>query len=63
MERDDKKSLGTIYYSISCLVLTLFSFLWFKNKLYAGIGLLSMGYGDGLIALIGQKFKSKEFKI
>ena len=63
MERDDKKSLGTIYYAISCLALTLLSFLWFKNKLYAGIGLLTMGYGDGLAALIGNKFKSFEFKI
>ena len=63
MERDDKKSMGTVYYAISCLVLTLCSFLWFKNKLYAGIGLLTMGYGDGLAALIGSKFKSKDFKI
>lgn len=63
MERDDKKSLGTVYYAISCLVLTLISFLWFNNKMYAGIGLFAMGYGDGLAALIGQKFKSKEYKV
>lgn len=58
MEREDKKSLGTVYYAISCLVLTLLSFLCFKNKLYAGIGLFAMGYGDGLAALIGSRFKS-----
>ena len=63
MERDDKKSLGTVYYAISCLVLTLFSFLWFNDKMHAGIGLFAMGYGDGLAALIGTRFKSKEFKI
>ena len=63
MERDDKKSLGTVYYAISCLVLTLLSFLWFKNRLYAGIGLFTMGYGDGLAALVGSKFKSKKFVI
>lgn len=63
MERDDKKSLGTVYYAISCLVLTLISFLWFNNKMYAGIGLFAMGYGDGLAALIGQKFKSKEYNV
>ena len=63
MERDDNKSLGTVYYAISCLILTLLSFLWFKNKLYAGIGLFAMGYGDGFAALIGSKFKSKEFMI
>ena len=63
MERDDKKSLGTVYYAVSCLVLTLLSFLWFKNNLYAGIGLFAMGYGDGFAALIGNKFKSKELSI
>lgn len=63
MERDDKKSLGTIYYAISCLVLTLCSFLWFKNKLYAGIGLMVMGYGDGFAALIGSKYKSVKYEI
>lgn len=63
MERQDKKSLGTVYYAISCLILTILSFVVFKNKLYSGIGLLTMGYGDGLAAIIGCKFKSKEFKI
>ena len=63
MERDDKKSLGTVYYAISCLALTLLSFLWFKNRLYAGIGLFAMGYGDGLAALAGTNFKSKKFVI
>ena len=63
MERDDKSSLGTIYYAISCLILTLLSFLCFKNKLYAGIGLFAMGYGDGLAALVGSSFKSIDYKI
>lgn len=63
MERDDKKSLGTVYYAISCLVLTILSFLWFKNRLYAGIGLFAMGYGDGLAALAGTNFKSKKIVI
>lgn len=63
IERDDKSSLGTVYYALSCLVLTILSFSCFNNKLYAGIGLFVMGYGDGFAALIGSNFKSKEYKI
>ena len=63
MEREDKKSLGTVYYAISCLILTLLSFLYFDNKMYACIGLLTMGYGDGFAAIIGKNLKSKEYNI
>ena len=63
MEREDKKSLGTVYYAVSCLILTLLSFWVFHHKMYAGIGLLTMGYGDGLAALIGTKFKSPKYII
>ena len=63
IERESKKSLGTIYYAISCLLLTLVSFLYLKNMLYGGIGLLTMGYGDGFAAISGIKVKSKEYYI
>ena len=63
MERDENKTLGTVYYAISCLLLTILTFTGFNNKLYAGIGILTMGYGDGLAALIGRKFTSREFKV
>lgn len=63
IERKDRKSLGTVYYAVSCLLLTLISFSYFKNMLYGGIGLLVMGYGDGFAAIFGMKFKSYEYHI
>ncbi len=63
IEREDKKSLGTVYYAGSCFLLTLVSFLFLKNMLYGGIGLLTMGYGDGFAAIFGTKIKSHEYSI
>ena len=63
IERKEKNSLGTIYYAVSCLLLTLVSFIYFNNMLYGGIGLLVMGYGDGFAAIFGMKFKSYEYQV
>lgn len=64
MERDgSKKDLGTVYYAISLLILSL---LTFKNKelAYIGaLGILIMGYGDGFAAIIGTKYGKHKFKI
>lgn len=57
MERNDD-SLGTIYYAISMLLLTGIGFV-FKQPLLPFIGLLTMAYGDGLAAIIGQKFSKQ----
>ena len=63
IEREEKNSLGTVYYAISCLVLTLVSFLYFKNMLFGGIGMLAMGYGDGFAAIFGNKFNSMKYYV
>ena len=67
MEREEgeenKDSLGTVYYAISLLVLALITFGPVKNPLIGLCGAIVMGYGDGLAAVIGQRFKTKEFKI
>ena len=63
IEREEKDSLGTVYYVVSCLILTIVSFVYFENMLFAGIGIFAMGYGDGFAAIFGDKFKSKEYKI
>ena len=67
MERDEgeenKDSFGTVYYAISLLVLSLITFGPLKNPLIGLCGAVVMGYGDGLAAVIGQKFKTKEFQI
>lgn len=67
MERDEgqenKDSLGTVYYAISLLILALLTFGPLNNPLIGLCGIVVMGYGDGLAAVFGQTFKSKEFKI
>ena len=55
MERDNSNSLGTIYYPISLLFLVIISYL-IKDKIISGIGILILGYGDGLAALVGKKY-------
>lgn len=54
MERDGgKKDLGTVYYAISLLILSILT-LGENNIGYIGaLGILTMGYGDGLAAVIG----------
>ncbi len=67
MERDEsdsnKESLGTVYYALSLLILALITFGPLKNPVIGLCGILVMGYGDGLAAVIGQAIKSKEFII
>ena len=72
MERDGgKKDLGTVYYAISLLILALFTVGEGNNGYIGALGILTMGYGDGLAAvvgtfkgtkytLIGENLKSKE---
>ena len=48
MERDgSSKDLGTVYYAISLLILAYLTFAY-KVPYIGGIGILVMGYGDGL---------------
>lgn len=49
------KDLGTVYYAISLVVLAASSFAIGKPWL-GGIGILSMGWGDGLAAIVGPRF-------
>ena len=67
MERDDndenKDSLGTVYYAISLFILAALTFGKINNPAIGLCGIIVMGYGDGLAAVIGQAVKSKEFKV
>jgi len=56
MERGGKGNLGTVYYPISLLVLVLATFLIVKNPYIGLLGVMIMGYGDGLAAVIGKKY-------
>ena len=50
-----RKSLGTFFYALSIGV--LIAWFWpLKLPQYAAIGILTMTWGDGLAALIGQRF-------
>ena len=67
MERDandeNKDSLGTVYYAISLFVLSILTFGVLNDPAIGLCGIIVMGYGDGLAAVIGQAVNSKEFKI
>lgn len=67
MERDDsaasEKTLGTVFYAISLLVLVILTFGINKQPILGLIGALVMGYGDGFAAIAGQSIKSKEYHV
>ncbi|MBD1937567.1 diacylglycerol/polyprenol kinase family protein [Microcoleus sp. FACHB-68] len=55
-------SFGTLFYAISIGVLVA----WFwplQQPQYAALGILVMTYGDGLAAIIGQKFGKHPYKL
>ena len=65
MERDEDKKdgLGTVYYAIALLILAYLTFGPLNNTLLGLCGVIVMGYGDGMAAVVGQSVKSKSFKI
>ncbi|MEC4815533.1 MAG: SEC59/DGK1/VTE5 family protein [Scytonema sp. PMC 1069.18] len=57
-----RKSLGTFFYSASIGV--LIAWFWtLQQPQYAVLGILIMTWGDGLAALIGQRFGKHQYKI
>lgn len=64
MERSEGKGdLGTVYYAISLLILALVTFAPGQNPLVGAAGILIMGYGDGLAALVGKRFPIGRYRI
>ncbi len=66
MERDQdagKGDLGTVYYAISLLILAVLTFGPGKDPIVGAVGILLMGYGDGLAALIGKKYPWGKYRI
>lgn len=67
MERDDSpkeaQTLGTVYYAISLLAISIFSFGLVHNPFFGLIGIAVMGYGDGFAAIAGKGIKSKHFNV
>jgi phytol kinase len=57
MERGGKGNLGTVWFPVSLLVLVALSFGFDAVPVHAAlIGILVMGYGDGLAAVIGTAY-------
>lgn len=63
MERENQDGLGTVYYAISLLIVSIFTFGIIKKPEIGLCSILIMGYGDGLAAVIGKKIKSYEYKV
>ena len=61
IESVGRKSFGTLFYAISMGVLT--AYFWQDNPQYAVIGILIMAWGDGMAAIIGQRFGQHSYHI
>lgn len=59
----NKKDLGTVYFAISLLILTIVTFREGSHPYIGAIGVLVMGYGDGFAAVFGTKYTKQSFKI
>ncbi|MEB3217475.1 MAG: SEC59/DGK1/VTE5 family protein [Nostocales cyanobacterium 94392] len=57
-----RKSLGTFFYSVSIGILIAW-FWYLKQPFYAALGILIMAWGDGLAALIGQRFGKHKYNV
>ena len=57
-----RKSLGTFFYALSIGILILY-FWPLQQYQYAAIGILTMTWGDGMAALIGQRFGQHPYQI
>ncbi len=57
-----RQSLGTFFYSVSFGILVAW-FWYLQQPQYAALGILIMTWGDGLAALIGQRFGTHKYKI
>ncbi|MFM7560440.1 diacylglycerol/polyprenol kinase family protein [Cylindrospermopsis raciborskii] len=55
-----RRSLGTFFYAVSIGILV--GYFWYLHKPeYAALGILIMTWGDGLAALIGQRFGKHKY--
>ncbi len=63
MEREKQDGIGTVYYAVALLILTIVSFGIYKEPLLGLIPNLIMAYGDGFAAVFGKMIKSRKYKI
>lgn len=65
MEREEKnkEGLGTVYYAVALLILTIITFGIVHKPELGLISIFIMAYGDGLAAIIGKLVNSPKYKI
>ncbi|MCU0104055.1 hypothetical protein N7603_00070 [Acholeplasma vituli] len=56
MERSGNGNLGTVYFPISLLILVILTFGVINKPEVGAVGILVLGYGDGLAAVVGKAF-------
>ena len=56
-----RKSLGTLFYAISIGLLA--QFFWRDYPQYTAIGILVMAWGDGMAAIVGQRFGKHTYRV
>jgi phytol kinase len=57
-----RKSLGTFYYAVSIGIVT--ALFWPSAQYHFGaLGILVMAYGDGLAALVGQRYGKRAYSV
>ena len=57
---DRKRNLGLIYFPVTLVILVILQYAGLVRPLSTTIGVLVMGYGDGLAALVGAKWGKRE---
>lgn len=60
---DKKRNYGLIYFPVTLLLLVIFQYQGYLPAIACTIGVLVMGYGDGLAALIGRKWGRRKLQI
>ncbi len=56
-----RQSLGTLFYAISIGILA--ACFWSSSPQYTAIGILVMAWGDGMAAIIGQRFGKHSYRV
>ena len=56
-----RKSLGTLFYAVSIGILA--ACFWQNYPQYTAIGILVMAWGDGMAAIIGQRFGKHTYQV
>lgn len=60
---DKKRNYGLIYFPVTLLLLVVFQYQGILHPMACTVGVLVMGYGDGLAALIGRKWGRRKLNI